>query len=75
MAENINVRPTPIQRNKFDVAIELTNLHLRTFGFTEEEVEKTFTKYYSLVAVLERTHHNQLLQFLPDEIQSKIKSN
>lgn len=43
MTDRIKVDPTPIQRNAFDVAIELVNLHIRLDGrTTASELEALF---------------------------------
>lgn len=51
MADNINVSPTPIQRNAEDVAIELTQLYYEkgdySASITIEEIQETYSKFYA----------------------------
>ncbi|WP_134705107.1 hypothetical protein [Ammoniphilus sp. YIM 78166] len=73
MAEQIQVNPTPIQRNAFDVAIELTQLYTQRYSFDQNELEQMFTKYYAIARVLERTHPNDLQNLVPKDIITQIK--
>lgn len=72
MADNINVDPTPIQRNYLDVAMELTQLHFQEFSVkNDEHIKQMFTEYYSLILLLERTRVNNIVKLkecLPEEI-------
>lgn len=76
MAEDIRVKPTPIQRNYLDVATELTQLHIKTFPIeSKDDIKKTFAEYYSLVMRLEitrRTDSTKLKDFLPEDISKKL---
>lgn len=76
MSNDVNVKPTPIQRNRLDVAIELTQLHMQSFGATNEDyIKKAFAEYYSLVYHLERTAINssdKLKEFLPEDTKKNI---
>ncbi|ELK47193.1 hypothetical protein [Halobacillus sp. BAB-2008] len=74
MSDKINVKPTPIQRNKLDTALELTKLQIETFGIeaNENEIENQFAKFYSLAATLEGTRHQRLGDLVPEEILKKI---
>ncbi|MDI6684163.1 hypothetical protein SAMN02744787_1216 [Bacillus subtilis] len=74
MNEKILTKPTPIQRNPLDVATELTQLHIKRFGADfEEDIANIYAKYYALASKLERTHPNGLVDFLPEEIKTKLK--
>jgi len=73
MAENINVNPTPIQRNAADVAIELTEMHKQLIGFADEnDIERVYTKYFSLASVLKNTNPSKLKVFITDDVKSKV---
>lgn len=76
MSETIEVKPMPIQRNRFDVAIELTQLHIYNCGLGENGIAGLFAKYYTLVQTLEAKAYegvNLLSEFLPQEIVDKMK--
>ncbi len=74
MSEDINVRPTPIQRNKLDVAMELTQLHTTIYSpGNKDEIAQLFAKYYSLARLLEGSKDKTLLtSFLPEELANKF---
>lgn len=76
MSKNISVAPTPIQRNRLDVATELTQLHFKMFAIEDEDhIKKVFAEYYSLVIQLEKTaisHKEKLKEFLPEDIKNKL---
>jgi hypothetical protein len=77
MAENIKVEtlPTPIQRNKFDVAMELTELHSRLGGFRQggfQAIQQTFAEYYSLARICEGATYEQLENLVSEEVKRKL---
>ncbi|MGC4376199.1 hypothetical protein WD019_04560 [Fictibacillus sp. Mic-4] len=74
---NVQTTPTPIQRNAFDVAIELTELHRSKKGmnFKAEDIEETFAKYYALVRVLESSSYDRLQELVSEDILSKLMAN
>ncbi|MFC0559664.1 hypothetical protein [Halalkalibacter alkalisediminis] len=72
MAEQIKVNPTPIQRNSFDVAIELMNYHLSRKRTEVEELEGLFAKYYALATYCESSSVTDLQNLLSDELIEKI---
>lgn len=75
MAEKIEVNPTPIQRNKFDVAMELLELHERNFGIkSEDEISNLFAKYYSAVQILSSPNVNTHKEFAPDSFKELLKN-
>lgn len=48
MSNEVKVRPTPIQRNLNDVAMELTQLYYKGVGpESVEELQKTYCKMYA----------------------------
>lgn len=74
MAERISVSPTPIQRNKFDVAMELTKIHVGSFGFGDgKELETIFATYFALARYCERTEPELLRNLLSEELVSNLK--
>ncbi|NLZ38263.1 MAG: hypothetical protein GX893_01465 [Firmicutes bacterium] len=75
---NDRMTSIPIQRNKLDVATELTMLHVNNFSFLNldaDNIKRIFAEYYSLVVQLEKTadkNPNKLMEFLPDEIKMNL---
>ncbi|WGG47669.1 hypothetical protein [Rossellomorea sp. DA94] len=74
MADTVKVKPTPIQRNEFDVAMELFNYHINNYPTTEEEVETVFAKYYSLAKYLSNNSGSKLESLVDEDIVSKVGS-
>jgi hypothetical protein len=72
MAENIKVSPTPIQRNKLDVAMELINYHTSRKNVAAEELEVLFAKYYALVTLCEHKSIEELQNLLGEELLGKV---
>lgn len=69
MTEEIK-NPTPIQRNTFDVAMELTMLSLRFTRITEEsQISDRFLKYYSMVKTAESVNFTELEKYLPEDMK------
>ncbi|MCG5104436.1 hypothetical protein [Oceanobacillus alkalisoli] len=61
-------------RNILDVAMELTKIHLRSWGVSDsDELKKVYTEYYSLVKAVGNKQGRNLYDFLPEEIISKFK--
>lgn len=50
MSEKLDVNPTPIQRNQYDVAVDLTKLYysLRLETPEIEEIQETYAKFYAV---------------------------
>lgn len=53
MADDIKVSPTPIQRNRRDIGIELLRLYLEkgnyvTNEITEDKIADLYKKYYKI---------------------------
>lgn len=54
MSDEIKVKPTPIQRNVLDVAMELTQLYYECVTPKGvEEIQETFSKFYTTAATCE----------------------
>ena len=56
MSDKINVEPTPIQRNRRDIAIELVKLYLEKGCYTGEEITE------DKIAELYGKYHEKALQ-------------
>jgi Fic family protein len=73
MAENVKVKPTPIQRNANDVAVELLTLRARIFGIdSPDDIETLFAKYYAIADVCERKGVKDLQKLVSEDILAKI---
>jgi hypothetical protein len=68
MADQVSVKANPIQRNRLDVAMELTELHTRLYGALEEDIEKVFAKYHALVCYCEKNAYG-LNQLISEEVK------
>lgn len=67
-----------IQKNAFDVAVELVNLHHKLEGLKAEEISEIFARYYSIARTLEikgksTSESKVLLNFIPEEIKKNMK--
>lgn len=60
-------------RNAYDVALELTRLHLNSYAISENEIETIFAKYYAIAKVLSRSNKEQLKNLVPVEILNEIE--
>ncbi|MFN2748267.1 MULTISPECIES: hypothetical protein [Bacillus] len=64
--------PVTIQRNRLDVAMELTQLHIKQFHILEEEeIPGIYAQYYALAHCLQKDSQ-KLHEFLPQEIRNKL---
>ncbi|GAA4827889.1 hypothetical protein GCM10023310_00700 [Paenibacillus vulneris] len=69
MADKINVEPTPIQRNAFDVAMELTSLYWRNKQEADiEKLDSIFARFYSMARLLEYSNGDTLRKHLSNEL-------
>ena len=74
MADDTKVSPTPIQRNEFDVAMELLRLYSKTnMVRTGEEIEKAFMRFYSIAKSLNSMQFTSLVRYLPEDMQEIVK--
>lgn len=71
MADTVKVEPTPIQRNKHDVALELLAMHSDKKRMEASEIEELYAKYYALALYLERSSVTKLQSLLSDELKLK----
>lgn len=67
-----NVKLTSIQRNEFDVAVELTKLHYETNIIKPDDIKKIFAEYYSLARILNSSSDDTLINFLPEDVKKKL---
>jgi hypothetical protein len=72
MADQVNVKANPIQRNKLDVAMELTVLHVGRFAVDKGDIEKLFAKYHALAEYCEV---NDLTELISEEVKSAIRDS
>ncbi|CAF1719554.1 hypothetical protein [Bacillus subtilis] len=71
---DVSTKPSPIQRNQYDVAVELTQLHVEKYGVSNpNDIADAYAKYYALAFILHRDRGSQLVTLLPEEIKSKLK--
>jgi len=59
MADNINVEPTPIQRNRRDVAVELVKLFVERGQYnrddiTEDKISELYKKYFKVALEMDK---------------------
>lgn len=71
MTDTVKVDPTPIQRNRFDVAMELTNKYY-TAERDPRKLEELFAKFYALACYLENSDVANLQNLLGEELINKI---
>ncbi|CUU47049.1 hypothetical protein [Clostridium beijerinckii] len=68
MADNIKVEPTPIQRNRRDIAFELLSLRLHydrnRADYTEDQIVALYNKFYANAAVIENESVEDLKKYL-----------
>lgn len=76
MENNIKVSSAPIQRNAFDVAVELTQLYKKSVRLDSVEViQDTFLKFYAVAKIAEVYDCNNLIEYLPEDFKKIIKPN
>lgn len=69
MNDLINTTQT-IERNKLDIALELTQLHLNRYEANHpDQLSEIYAKYYALLEVLDVSASDQLMDLLPDELK------
>ncbi|NOU63162.1 hypothetical protein GC096_03760 [Paenibacillus sp. LMG 31461] len=70
MADRVEVDPTPIQRNAFDVAMELTDLYWRNSANADiEKIDSIFARFYATAKILQSTNYDLLRKYATDEFQ------
>ncbi|MGQ7864891.1 hypothetical protein [Bacillus sp. WC2502] len=64
----------PIERNKLDIALELTQLHLNRYETNHpDQLSEVYAKYYALLEVLDLSSYDQLIDLLPDELKQTLE--
>lgn len=75
VAEDIKVKPTPIQRNKYDVAVELTNLYYSAAPISSvDEIANTFLQFFATAEGAEFIYTKELLEFMPEKLAKLVKN-
>jgi hypothetical protein len=75
MAEKHRVAPVLMQRNKFDVAMELTHLYYRERLVDNiQQVQEVFTKFYATADIAERMYGDDYARLVPEEIAKLWKA-
>lgn len=73
MSEDLMVNPTVVQRNKFDVATELTKLYYTEYDIEDvEEMQTLFAKFYAIAQFLESRKESELQALVPEEMIRSI---
>ena len=76
MSEDLKVKPTPIQRNSLDVAMELTEMYYVSHNQGDlEEMQNTFAKFYSSVQVAQNLKITGVLDLVPKELSEAYKKD
>lgn len=71
MADKIS--PTPIQRNRLDVATELTQLYFESrSSATVNEISEVFAKLYAIVQITETKNNSELQSLVDPELLAKF---
>ncbi|APT50298.1 hypothetical protein ABE33_06315 [Bacillus safensis] len=64
----------PFERNKLDIALELTQLHLNQYQTNHpDQLSEIYAKYYALLEVLDLSSYDQLIDLLPDELKQTLE--
>ena len=69
------INPTQtIERNKLDIALELTQLHLNRYEASHpDQLSEIYAKYYALLEVLDLSSYDQLIDLLPDDLKNTLE--
>jgi hypothetical protein len=65
---NVKVNPTPIQRNRFDTAIELLNIYLNLKVVNADELDSLFVRFYALTEFVESKSLVDLQKSIPENV-------
>ncbi len=73
MVNDINVKPTPIQRNALDVATELTLKYYSMYSTESvEEMQEIFLKFYSVAEAGRILNYAELKEYMPEKMKQII---
>jgi hypothetical protein len=76
MADIVEVKPTPIQRNSLDVAVELFQEYAKYNDVSKvEDIQEVFLKLYSTVEGARFIGTKNLIDYMPNELQDVFKKN
>ena len=75
MADEIKVKPTPIQRNPLDVATELTLFYYEKTGVDSvEELQETFIKFHAVATAVDKLSPKYCSQYLPKDLADAVEA-
>lgn len=70
MADKVEVDPTPIQRNAFDVAMELTDLYWKNSSEANiEKIDSIFSRFYATARILQHTNIDTLRKYVSEDFK------
>lgn len=74
MSEQVKVKPTPIQRNPHDVAMELVDVYIKGQYSTNKPLEvddlrDLYLKFYAVARMAESIHFKYLSEYLPEDLK------
>lgn len=65
MSEKVEVSPTPIQRNHYDVAVELTQLYYKLSPNADPEmIDAVYARFYATARTLGHPRFEELDKYL-----------
>lgn len=74
MSNELTTKPSPIQRNLNDVAVELTQLFYKSRPpQTVQEIQETYFKFYSIAQIASNDGYKIDTEFIPENIRNKFK--
>ncbi|MGX9291387.1 hypothetical protein ACSLGF_09210 [Bacillus sp. A015] len=63
-----------IERNKLDIALELTQLHLNQYETNHpDQLSEIYAKYYALLEVLDLSSYDELIDLLPNDLKQELR--
>ncbi|AOZ89944.1 hypothetical protein BK049_15340 [Bacillus xiamenensis] len=69
-----NTTSQTMERNKLDIALELTQLHLNRYETKHpDQLSEIYAKYYALLEVLDLSSYDQLIDLLPHELKQTLE--
>lgn len=71
---DINIKP--VQRNKYDVTMDLLELEGRLGNINcSADIERLYAKYYALATVCENSSYDTLKSFVSEDLKRKTVVN
>ena len=71
LKDDMKIKPTPIQRNSFDVAVDLTKLYYKTAPTNEtkaDRIAEVFSMFFATAKLCD--YSANLKELLPDNLKS-----